>query len=130
MNALAAPVTAFMPGMADLLDALRPRYRLLMLSNIDAESFEEIRRDHPALDGFDALLTSGATGLAKPDRAAFENACKVAGAAPERCYFIDDAARHVEAARQLGIRGHVFSGSPALLTDLRSIGVAGLEGLA
>lgn len=123
-----APYSASMPGMSDLIARLKPNYRILLLSNVDTDYWQAIKPLHPEFDLFDALLISGELGLAKPDPAIFEHACGVAGSAPSHCFFIDDTATNVQAARRLGLQGHVFRDVPTLIKDLSRLGVQGLDG--
>jgi putative hydrolase of the HAD superfamily len=53
----------------------------------------------------DAVVSSARVGVAKPDRRIYEIAAEEAGAAPERCLFVDDRLQNVEAARALGMTG-------------------------
>ncbi|MDX1622035.1 MAG: HAD family phosphatase [Nitriliruptorales bacterium] len=52
---------------------------------------------------FDAVLVSGEVGMRKPDPAFFELAIGTIGVPPDRCAFVDDLDRNVEAARELGM---------------------------
>ncbi|WP_103955481.1 HAD family hydrolase [Nonomuraea solani] len=53
----------------------------------------------------DDVVSSARVGVAKPDRRIYEIAAERAGAAPERCLFVDDRLQNVEAARSLGMTG-------------------------
>ncbi|MFI7133983.1 HAD family hydrolase [Nonomuraea sp. NPDC050153] len=53
----------------------------------------------------DDVVSSARVGVAKPDRRIYEIAAERAGVAPERCLFVDDRLRNVEAARELGMTG-------------------------
>jgi putative hydrolase of the HAD superfamily len=53
----------------------------------------------------DAVVSSAQVGVAKPDQRIYEIAAELAGAAPERCLFVDDRLENVEAARTLGMTG-------------------------
>ncbi|GGP09836.1 HAD-IA family hydrolase [Nonomuraea glycinis] len=56
----------------------------------------------------DAVVSSARVGVAKPDRRIYEIAAELAGAAPERCLFVDDRLENVEAAIALGMTGVHF----------------------
>jgi putative hydrolase of the HAD superfamily len=56
----------------------------------------------------DAVVSSARVGVAKPDRRIYEIAAELAGAAPERCLFVDDRLENVSAARALGMTGVHF----------------------
>ncbi|MFK4070614.1 HAD family hydrolase [Streptomyces sp. NPDC029674] len=70
------------------------------------------------LDIADHLVLSCEVGCAKPDPRIYEIALRRTGAEPARTLFIDDVAENVEAARSLGMAGHVHTvhtGTPATL---------------
>lgn len=113
------PYSTPIPGMAELVKALTPNHKVLLLSNVDRYYWDAIRTAHPELECFDALLLSCDLGMAKPDREIFLHASAVAGAAPSRCFFIDDTLANVEAARTLGFEAHWFKGVPGLLNELK-----------
>lgn len=54
------------------------------------------------------------TGLRKPAREAYEHACATLAVPPERCVFVDDRRKNVEAARAIGMRGIVFEDAAQL----------------
>ncbi|MFB4281485.1 MULTISPECIES: HAD family hydrolase [unclassified Nonomuraea] len=53
----------------------------------------------------DDVVSSARVGVAKPDPRIYRIAAERAGAAPERCLFVDDRLPNVEAARVLGMTG-------------------------
>ncbi|MFF2191860.1 HAD-IA family hydrolase [Streptomyces sp. NPDC058157] len=71
----------------------------------------------------DHVVNSALEGVAKPDPEIYAIAAGRAGAAPERCLFVDDDRRNVEAAVALGMTGVHFRGPE----DLRGA-LAFLEG--
>lgn len=60
------------------------------------------------------------TGLRKPAREAYEHAARTLGVAPERCVFVDDRQKNVDAARAVGMRGVVFQSAEQLRAELSS----------
>ncbi len=97
-----APV---LPEIATLLDRLHPVVRLGLLSN--AGEGARGRLDAAGVSArFDDVVTSGDVGLAKPDPRIFRLAARRLGVAPDRCLFVDDTLRHVEAARDVGMHAH------------------------
>ncbi|MEU7584029.1 HAD family phosphatase [Streptomyces sp. NPDC041068] len=62
------------------------------------------------LDIADHLVLSCEVGCAKPDLRIYEIALRRTGTEPERTLFVDDTAENVEAARMLGMAGHVHTG--------------------
>ncbi|MFD5146449.1 HAD family hydrolase [Streptomyces sp. NPDC058401] len=53
----------------------------------------------------DHVVSSARVGVAKPDREIYEIAAGRAGAAADRCLFIDDRLENIEAAEALGMTG-------------------------
>ncbi|MFC4906073.1 HAD family hydrolase [Actinomadura gamaensis] len=66
----------------------------------------------------DEIVLSCDVGYAKPDPRIFEAALRRLGVAAEDALFIDDAPANVEAARALGLSGHVHAGNGGTLARL------------
>lgn len=109
------------PGVLSLVDRVRPRRTGLFTDNgpllLDALpwAFPEVTRR------FDALAFSCVLGQTKPRREAFEGALAMLGAEPGSTLFVDDSARNVEAAGELGIRAVRFTDAAALAADLDTL---------
>jgi putative hydrolase of the HAD superfamily len=88
---------------------LKPRYRLVLLSNTNVLHFAHFRAQLAhALDQFDALVTSHEVGVRKPAEGIFRHAQGVVGCAPQQVLFIDDMPTNVAAARAFGWQGVVY----------------------
>ncbi|MCF3123895.1 HAD-IA family hydrolase, partial [Streptomyces arenae] len=59
------------------------------------------------LDVADHVVLSCEVGCAKPDPRIYEIALRRTGTEPDRTLFVDDVVENVEAARALGMVGHV-----------------------
>jgi len=94
------------------------------LSNMEPDAFAVRRARFPFMAWFDAHVISGLEGVAKPDRRIFEILLHRHGLRPEATVFIDDQARNVEAARELGLLALQFSSADQLRKDLANLGVA------
>lgn len=117
------PYSESMVGMGIVLEALRTKYKLLLLSNVDAYYWTTVRARHPELRHFNSILLSCELGLAKPDRRIFAHAAATAWVSPADCFFVDDKLRNIEAARSCGFSAHLFNGVPGLRAALRRVGV-------
>lgn len=117
------PYSRALPGMADLLQRLAARHRLLLLSNVDSHYWNAIRPLHPELSYFESLLVSCDLGLCKPQIEIFQQAARVAGVTPDRCLFIDDTARNVDAASTMGFQTHLFTSVENLRNELLTRGL-------
>jgi len=88
----------------ELLADLAGRYRLLALSNTNPIHFSMIQGAYPVLRHFDEFVLSYRVGAAKPDAKIYLAAIERAGCGADECFFVDDLAVNVEAARARGIR--------------------------
>ena len=110
----------------DILGALKELgYPLYGLSNWPAEKFALVRPLYPFFAWFDDLVISGEVGLLKPDQAIFDLLLERMGRAAVDCLFIDDHARNITAARQLGFQTFHFQSPRQLETELRKMGILG-----
>jgi putative hydrolase of the HAD superfamily len=106
-----------------LVEGLRKRHRVLLLSNTNAIHFPMIRDAYAILDHFDDFILSYRVRAMKPDPAIYKAAIRAAGCRPEECFFTDDIKDYVEAARKLGMDGVQFVSREQLEEDLRARGV-------
>jgi 2-haloacid dehalogenase len=95
------------------------------LSNMEPDAFRVRRTRFPFMDWFDGHVISGLEGVAKPDPRIFEILLRRHGLRPERTVFIDDQARNIAAARELGLIGLQFSSAAQLRTDLQALDLYG-----
>ena len=106
-----------------LIEGLKKRYRLVLLSNTNAIHFEMVRQNYPLLRHFDAFVLSYQVGAMKPSPLIYERAVQAAGCKPEECFFTDDIAAYVDAARQFGVDAVQFQSAEQLERELSSRGV-------
>jgi len=107
---------------SDLLDR---GYRVFLFSNIN-ETFERILAQKlvPVLDRFTGLGLSYKLSAVKPEPEIFQAMRMSFDLQPERCFFIDDRADNISAAKDYGMSGYVFAGDVADLRNvLTSVGV-------
>lgn len=105
------------------LESLRKRYRLVLLSNTNAIHFEMLDRTYPLLRQFDSRILSFKVGAQKPEPEIYHAAIEAAQCRPEECFFTDDIAEYVEAARAHGIDAVQFESRVQLENELRARGV-------
>jgi 2-haloacid dehalogenase len=108
---LAGPIEGSVALLAELRAAGQ---RLCALTNWSAETFPIPRARYPFLAWFEQILVSGEERLIKPDPAIFRLLLARIGHPAERCVFIDDSAKNIEAAAALGFDAIRFH-SPAQL---------------
>jgi glucose-1-phosphatase len=113
------------PARMELVEELRMRYRVYLLSNTNAihvpAFLDIIKRENRIADfrqEFDGCFFSNEIGLRKPNADIFAHVLKSTFASPERTLFIDDSIQHVHGAERAGI--------PALHLDLEKEDLMGL----
>ena len=106
-----------------MLEGLRRRGRLLLLSNTNAIHFEMIRASYPHLRHFDDFVLSYEVGAMKPSPVIYREAIVRAGCEPGECFFTDDIAEYVEGARAAGIDAVQFESAAQIDAELAKRGV-------
>ena len=102
-----------------VLEGLRRRYRLLVLSNTNAIHFAMVRQSYPLLlRHFDDFVLSYEVKAMKPAPAIYREAIARAQCRPEECFYTDDIAEYVEGARKEGIDAVQFVSGEQLERDL------------
>jgi putative hydrolase of the HAD superfamily len=92
--------------------------RTAILSNMGDSVLENIEREFAWIHGFDALVWSFQLGMAKPDPDIYRHALDKLGTQPEETLFLDDKQVNIDAARELGIEGLLFTDIRQLRSDL------------
>ncbi len=108
----------------EVMNKLKHKYHLVMLSNTDVMRFGFIRERFPEVMIFDDYVLSYQVGCIKPDPEIYQLALKKAQADPEECVFIDDRPENIAAAEDLGIRTILFLENTDLETELTSLGLS------
>lgn len=106
-----------------LLAELAGRYRLLALSNTNPIHFSMLEGGYPLLRHFDDFVLSYQVGAAKPEAKIYQAAIALAQCNPEECFFVDDLAVNVEAARSHGMDAVQFLSTGQLIEELRARGI-------
>ena len=107
-----------------LLEGLRRRYRLLLLSNTNAIHFGMIRDNYPLLRHFDEYVLSYEVGAMKPSPRIYAEAIARAGCEPGECFFTDDIPEYVAGARAAGIDAVQFQSAAQIESELTKRGVS------
>jgi HAD superfamily hydrolase (TIGR01509 family) len=93
-----------LPGVAELIDRLRPGIRRATLSNTNSLHWPRVIGEMGLGALFEHHFPSHETGRIKPDAEAFQHVAEALGLAPERILFLDDVTHNVEAAAAVGLR--------------------------
>jgi putative hydrolase of the HAD superfamily len=107
-----------------LADSLRAHgYRVGLLTNLAPGEWADDLRAFGVDQHFDATQLSGETGLAKPDRRAFELLAERLKVAVDELIFIDDRAESMLGIEVLGIRPLLYENYEQLVADLTKLGI-------
>jgi putative hydrolase of the HAD superfamily len=92
---------------------------LLALSNTNPIHFAMVKEAYPLLRHFDDFVLSYEVGAAKPEAKIYQEAIVRAQCNPEECFFTDDVALNIEAARLNGMDAVQFLSAEQLERELR-----------
>jgi putative hydrolase of the HAD superfamily len=106
-----------------LLANLGRRHPLMLLSNTNQIHFHMIRANYPLLRHFDHYVLSYEVGALKPSEKIFQAALAQARCEAGECFFTDDLAVNVEAARKHGMDAVQFQSAAQLEGELRARGL-------
>jgi putative hydrolase of the HAD superfamily len=106
-----------------LLADLGRRHPLMLLSNTNPIHFHMIQANYPLLKHFGHCVLSYEVGALKPSEQIFEAALAHAGCEAGECFFTDDLAVNVEAARKHGMDAVQFQSAAQLEGELRARGL-------
>ncbi|MCZ8317195.1 MAG: HAD-IA family hydrolase [Phreatobacter sp.] len=118
-----ASVPGEVPGTRAIFEALLEKGPVFGISNFARELFDRTVPAYPFLGRFTGLVLSGDVGINKPDPRIYAILCERHGLEANRCVFIDDSARNVEAARAFGMDALLFTDAPSLADALRARGL-------
>jgi putative hydrolase of the HAD superfamily len=91
-----------------LVRALRPAWRLAIVSNADVTLRARLSDGLGIIDLFDDVVCSAEVGWAKPEAEIYALACRRLGVPPTACVFVDDHQPNVAAAEAAGMRGVLY----------------------
>lgn len=97
--------------------------RIVALSNISDANFRFLRDKFGIFDAFDDLVLSYEVGAMKPNAAIFHRALELAHCRPGECFYVDDIAEYIDAARCLGIDGEVHTTPEVFIQQLADRGI-------
>lgn len=112
------------PGIEEVLQRIRARYRVAFLSNSNEVHAEVIPRKFAGLfQKDDRFIFSYRFRVAKPDPEMFHRALEVIGAPAAQTVLIDDLIENVLGARAIGMKAYQFRDSATLVRDLTADGL-------
>lgn len=111
------------PSALEILKKLKPKYRLILLSNTDVMRFGFVKRGFPEILIFDEYVLSYEVGHMKPALQIYKIALEKAEVEAKECIFIDDREENIKAALNLGINTIQFGPQTDLEAALREYGL-------
>lgn len=111
------------PGALELLERLRPQYRVACLSNTDAINVRRFEEELRLQDWFDDCFYSNEIGVRKPDTKAYLHVINALDVAPNETAFFDDSLECVNGAIAVGMHGQHVAGLADLQMRLNQMGI-------
>ncbi len=109
------------PAMVAMIESLKPKYRIGLLTNATTPFIRQIIERHDLEHLFDAVLVSSEEHMAKPDPAFYLRLLGRMGAAPAQAVIIDDNPENVAGAVAAGMQGVLFTSATKLAADLKAL---------
>ena len=113
-----------------LLETLKPKYRLFLLSNTNETHIKAFESDLFKTNGsknlepyFEKVYYSCRMGMRKPDELIFEEVLKENNLIAQETLFIDDTQQHVDGACKTGIHGHLLGKNKEVKSLLFELGL-------
>jgi HAD superfamily hydrolase (TIGR01509 family) len=107
--------------LVSFIRALRPRYKVGLLSNAWDDLRDMLIHRWQIADLFDELIISAEVHDAKPNASIYRLALQRLGALPAEAVLIDDVLDNVEGARAVGLNAIQYQSNPQLFDELRSL---------
>lgn len=111
------------PAMAALLQSLKARLPLYLLSNTNEVHYEHLQSSYNVARHFQELILSFQVGCSKPDLRIYREVLTRSSLPAENCLFIDDLEHNIKAAQAVGMQAIKFTGIDDLKAGLASLGI-------
>lgn len=99
-------------------------YKLGLLTNYTHPWFLELMEEYRLGPYFDAVLISSQHRMIKPDAEIYHTMLTFLGVEPAHGVFIDDRARNVQGAIDVGLSGLIYTTNTKLIGDLKALGIS------
>ena len=109
------------PDTVALIEELRTRYRVALLSNAQASWLHKILRGNDLYRLFETMVISGEEHIIKPEPEIFRLLLSRMGISASEAVFIDDNPKNVAAAKAVGMQGIVFESVKQTRRALRTL---------
>ena len=109
-----------LPGSIELVKSLHPTHDLYALTDNTNEIMVYLRKRYDFWPLFKGVVVSANVGHLKPSPEIFQHLLKTYQLIPQETLFIDDMARNVQGAKEVGIEAIVFSNIEQCKDDLKT----------
>ena len=93
-----------MPYAKQILEYLKPKYRLALASSTNGEAVERQLRNAEVIDFFETRTTGEMVEHSKPDPEIYLMACRSLGVEPEECAAVEDSPNGIKSAAAAGLK--------------------------
>lgn len=100
-----------------LIQELKSRYRLVLISNTNHMHFEYIRKKYSVMHCFDRHILSYKEKVRKPDERIYRRAMRACSARAREIFYIDDREDLTSAAKELGFHTFTYKNNPSALVQ-------------
>ncbi len=111
------------PSTYALIRALKPHYKLGLLSNTNEWHFEYVIKPVEVFPFFDTVTLSYKVKAMKPAPEIYLDALGKLGVPAAHCVYIDDLEENVLGAQELGMQGFLFTSGEQLRDSLVHLGI-------
>lgn len=100
------------------------KYHLALISNHIEDWLEYLLDKKKLRTLFDTVISSYASGTAKPDKRMYLFAVQQLGISPNECVFIDDMRENLVPAKEMGMKTIKFTSTEQCLEELEKMGIS------
>ena len=93
-----------MPYAREILEYLKPKYRLALASSTNGGAVERQLRNAGVIDYFETRTTGEMVNHSKPDPEIYLMACRSLGLEPEECVAVEDSPNGIRSAAAAGLK--------------------------
>lgn len=102
-------------------DVYEQGYDIYLLTNFSKDGYEYISNKFDFFKKAKGVVVSAHIKIAKPDMRIYQYLLETYKLNPNECVFIDDSAANINAAKELGIRGIVYTDIESLRKEFKMI---------
>jgi len=110
------------PGIDELLESLKEKYRIVALTNTNLTHSKVWKGKYSStLRYFEKVFSSCEMGTRKPEKHAYTTVLKFLGTTAEETIFLDDNQEYTESAKELGMEAVCVASFDQMVNDLKEL---------